>query len=341
LVETAPGKILSAAMSADGSRVVYVTQHDGLLDLREGNQVWVSIADFKPNAIRAQLSADGSRLLVVETISSTSRAFWMQRFLPARNDLGVVRDAAATISGDGKVVWLVAPDGRLTRVTLATGERESVGSAIPAAPPAFATAGRGSLVRITGSGFPDGPWQMKIGSQSVPVLDATADHLDFQVPWSWPEVYSLFGYWRSGDALEQVLSLGSYEQFPRFWNDPSVRFAGTYSLATAAHQAYDRLVTPADPAQPGEVIHLYMSGLGPVVPVQADNTPASVPPPVLAGPLNCAFGTTSARVLFAGLAPGMIGVYQVDLEIPNAVSTPVLTCNGAIDGTSAYLPVAP
>jgi hypothetical protein len=50
----------------------------------------------------------------------------MERNLPGRNELGLVRGGNATISGDGRVVWLLQTDGRLTRVKLDSGERESM-----------------------------------------------------------------------------------------------------------------------------------------------------------------------------------------------------------------------
>ncbi len=202
LVATAPGKILSTAMNADGSRVAYVTQHDGLLDLREGNSVLASLSD-KGTALRAELSSDGGRLLVIESIGGSSRAFWMERNLPGRNELGLVRGGNATISGDGRVVWLLQTDGRLTRVKLDSGERESMNEPLPASLPASSGV-RGSLVRVESVGLGDGPWLLNLVSQTegtslpLPVLESTADHVDFQIPWqlsdsfnySWPPATS-------------------------------------------------------------------------------------------------------------------------------------------------------
>jgi uncharacterized protein (TIGR03437 family) len=52
----------------------------------------------------------------------------------------------------------------------------------------------------------------------------------------------------------------------------------------------------------------------------------------LAGSITCTFlpQTTSADTLFAGLAPGMIGIYQVTFQMPNDPNqSPIngLSCN--------------
>lgn len=352
LVSTAPGKILSTAMNADGSRVVYVTQHDGLLDLREGNSVLVSLSD-NATALRAELSSDGGRLLVIETIGGTSHAFWMDRNLPGRNDLGLVRGGTATISGDGRVVWLLQTDGRLTRVKLDTGERESVNEPLPAGLPGSLGV-RGSLVRWESAGLGDGPWLLTLLSQTertalrLPVLEAKADHVDFQIPWQLPETFTLTwpGLQRPGGIFEIVGDLTLVRLLPQFWSEPVFyplppRLGGNVPLIKAIHQRFDRQITPSDPALPGEVVHLYMAGLGPVTPVQTDNTPAPAPPPTINTPLTCGFaGGGFARVLFAGLATGLVGVYQVEIEIPNPLpeTFPILTCT-APTGETAFLSV--
>lgn len=356
LVATAPGKILSTAMNADGSRVVYVTQHDGLLDLREGNSVLVSLSD-NGTALRAELSSDGGRLMAIETIGGVSHAFWMDRNLPARNDLGLVRGGYATMSGDGRVVWLLQTDGRLTRVKLDTGERVSMNEPLPANLPGSSGV-RGSLVRWESAGLGDGPWLLTLLSQTerttlrLPVLEAKADHVDFQIPWQLSETftYTWPGLQRPGGIFEIVGDLTLFPLLPKFWTDRVFLAIGPrpvvfFALVKAIHQGFDRQVTPGDPARPGEVVHLYMSGLGPVTPVQVDNIPTTAPPATINVPLTCSFaGDIPARMLFAGLSVGLVGVYQVELEIPRTqISQPILTCSvpalGAAVSASAYLPV--
>jgi uncharacterized protein (TIGR03437 family) len=73
----------------------------------------------------------------------------------------------------------------------------------------------------------------------------------------------------------------------------------------------------SQPAQPGSVVVVYLTGLGAAVPALASGQPAPAnPPSTLALPVAAQLGGKSANVLFAGPAPGMAGVYQVNLQVP-------------------------
>ena len=71
----------------------------------------------------------------------------------------------------------------------------------------------------------------------------------------------------------------------------------------------------------GETVHFYMTGLGDVQPRPATGR-TSVPLPVASQRPLCSLVSVFpqsemiAPVLFAGIAPGMIGIYQMDVTIP-------------------------
>jgi uncharacterized protein (TIGR03437 family) len=79
--------------------------------------------------------------------------------------------------------------------------------------------------------------------------------------------------------------------------------------------------TPENPAAPGSVIQLFVTGQGAVnVPVASGGlAPESPPFPAPVLPVSVSIDALSARVLFAGLAPGFAGLLQVNAEIPRAV----------------------
>jgi uncharacterized protein (TIGR03437 family) len=93
---------------------------------------------------------------------------------------------------------------------------------------------------------------------------------------------------------------------------------GGVGYGAVLHADYS-LVTPQSPAQVGETVSLYLTGLGTVNPMIPDGS---------AGPANSQTNNTiaadiggqAATVLYAGLAPGLAGLYQINLTVPSGVS---------------------
>jgi uncharacterized protein (TIGR03437 family) len=91
------------------------------------------------------------------------------------------------------------------------------------------------------------------------------------------------------------------------------------------HSDYS-LVTDKSPAVAGETVFLYMTGLGTVTPQVADgaaapNTPFSVSDEAADISVVLDDGVDSplpTNVLFAGLAPGIAGLYQVNFTVPSS-----------------------
>lgn len=105
---------------------------------------------------------------------------------------------------------------------------------------------------------------------------------------------------------------------------------GTYVLPTSAIAG-----VASRPARPGETITLYGIGFGGV------NTGASAGTTVsqantLSAPLQVLFGQAPATLLYDGLAPGLVGLYQFNAVVPNVADSDLvpLTFNlGGVAGT--------
>lgn len=84
------------------------------------------------------------------------------------------------------------------------------------------------------------------------------------------------------------------------------------------HSADFRPVTPSDPAAKGEVVVIYATGLGPVQPDPGLGNPASdAPLSVTTDTVSATVGGATSEVLFSGLAPGFVGLNQVNIRIPD------------------------
>jgi uncharacterized protein (TIGR03437 family) len=117
-------------------------------------------------------------------------------------------------------------------------------------------------------------------------------------------------------------------------------------LAIAQNQNY-QLVTGSNPAEPGQYIILYANGLGAVnYPPQSGEAtplPTSTQPPAstLVTP-TVTLGGVAGKVLFSGLTPGSIGLYQIDVQVPQnapAGLQPVVITQNGVRSQPANLPI--
>lgn len=110
--------------------------------------------------------------------------------------------------------------------------------------------------------------------------------------------------------------------------------------AAALHAATGALITSSDPAQPGEYISLFLTGLGTVSPSITNGAlgpvnPLSVSDLYNAGNLSVFFndysnGTSGnpGTIQFAGLAPELAGLYQINVQVPTS---------GLVSGDNVYV----
>lgn len=136
----------------------------------------------------------------------------------------------------------------------------------------------------------------------------------------------------------------------RVWTGPLMRveiaatapalFAdGSGKWAIATRPESNELVTPEKPAQPGEILSLWATGLGPT-------RRQALPGGVLLEPLaeegfEALLDGVPLPVWYAGLAPGIPGLYQVNVELPGELppDPPLrLKAGGRLSPESVLLP---
>jgi uncharacterized protein (TIGR03437 family) len=96
------------------------------------------------------------------------------------------------------------------------------------------------------------------------------------------------------------------------------------------------LVSSNQPAKVGDVLIIYSTGLGPVSSPPSSGTPASTTTlSTLRVSAAVNIGGVSATPSFAGLAPGFIGLYQVNVTVPAGVPQGNTTLQVSVVGASS------
>jgi uncharacterized protein (TIGR03437 family) len=186
----------------------------------------------------------------------------------------------------------------------------------------------GSLVSVYGT-FPVSagqanvtPWpttlsglSMQFNGVQAPLVFASATQANVQVPWELAGQTQASVTVSVGKATSttQTVNLASFA--------PGVFTMNAQGQGAVVDALTGELIAPSNPAKAGSTyISVYCTGLGPVTNRPATGFAASAT--VLSQtimPATVTIGGVPASVIFSGLAPTFVGLYQVNVQVPAAV----------------------
>ncbi len=161
------------------------------------------------------------------------------------------------------------------------------------------------------------------GSQA-PLLFASPEQINFLLPWEIPAERTVTIQVETGGRRSEPFQLETNFVSPGIFSvdqsgggQAAVLIAGEGVLAAPAGSA-----PGARPAKAGDYLEIYVTGLGDVIP----RTPVEEPAPggVVAEVREMPvvfLGGVQAPVLFAGRAPGFVGLYQINIQVPEGTQT--------------------
>ena len=154
---------------------------------------------------------------------------------------------------------------------------------------------------------------VSVNGQPARLLYVTPTQVNFQVPWATA----------LGPATVTVGVNGSASNAATVQVLAAAPGLFTLSSGRAVVQNSDfTLNDSGNPAKAGSTIIAYLSGSGPVSPAVSDGTAAPSNPLATASSQSSAtIGSTGAQVTFAGLAPGFVGLVQVNIVVPSGLQT--------------------
>ncbi len=180
--------------------------------------------------------------------------------------------------------------------------------------------------------------RVEINGQPAPLLLSSSDQVNFQCPHA-----------PAGTALEIKVATEDGQTWTLARSAMSAAAPAIFTVdgtdrAVVQIASSNQLAVASDPqssgrpARAGEHVRIYASGLGQAVEELAPGMPAPIDRPIpLQNKVVVLWNGTEVAPLFAGLAPGTVGVFQVDLEVPagaTATTAPLLLRVELADGST-------
>jgi uncharacterized protein (TIGR03437 family) len=344
--------VAGVAFSATGGMVALETGFDGtqrnliVLNTQTGERIPIATlaSGVHGYSMLSQPNWDASGVNLLY-LTSNSVNLWNAVTRETRklvsNDEGFTSDA---LSADATIAWAVTQANRVLRIDVTAGTTEEILPPLSSAPQVNQTGVPGSAIFLRAQGFTTEQHAFD-GVTELPLADTAPDGFWLQVPWEYTSI-----------------PLGIRDVVVRTRNNPfeavaSVRFTPSLGpqfasivdtsgtpIIKAVHQDFSALVTTARPARPGETLHVYMIGLGPLDQPIATGAPGPFSPPAKPlGAVTCDQGKSATlNVPFAAYAAGMVGIYQVDVTLPDSLPNGYTNLNCRIGGLLAngQLPVS-
>ena len=329
---------LDATISADGSEIAFTVSS------ASGTTIYTVRADgSQMNAVASghvsspSLSADGSLLTYVDT----GQAVLLALSVPSAGskkltNLQYSRVNDATISDDGtRVAFTIGPQNGGNGAIYSIGSNATNQQAAYAPrtinPSGVQGAVAGSLVSIYGTNFIGdalitagalplpktlGGVSAEINGAAAPLLGVSSWQINAQIPPDVPpSTTTTFDAAFSDGSHTAAIQANVAFVFPTVYFLASDAFTGAQAAVFHGNTAI--AADPAHPATTGEALVLYASGLGPTNPtVPAGVAPPANPPATTAITPQVSVGGKPALLLFSGLAPGFVGVYQINFLLP-------------------------
>ncbi|HLI85181.1 MAG TPA: hypothetical protein VKV17_14780 [Bryobacteraceae bacterium] len=214
--------------------------------------------------------------------------------LPASFDAAVVPPSVASVVNAADLSSTVAP-GSLISVFGANLSAINIASSEIPLPTALGES------CLTANGAP------------IPMLFASPSQINAQLPTYLSGNVTMNLYTPGGESDDYYMNVQPVA--PAIFQDGTAGpLTGIPIIIKASNQ---QLVTPTNPIHPGDVITIYTTGLGLTSPQVPAGWPAPLSPPAL--PLIAPavqLGGVAMSISYAGLAPGEVGVYQINAQAP-------------------------
>jgi adhesin/invasin len=119
---------------------------------------------------------------------------------------------------------------------------------------------------------------------------------------------------------------------------PGLAYDAASGAASVQNSPSFALNSPSNPAPAGSQIIAYLTGSGPVKPPAKDGVPTpndTLNLTTVTSAVTAKIGSADATVAFAGLAPGWVGLVQMNIVVPSGLTPGVYPLSVTIDGQTS------
>jgi glucosylceramidase len=153
---------------------------------------------------------------------------------------------------------------------------------------------------------------VQIDGIAAPLVYVSPLQINAQVPWEATPGSATLTVTHAGVTASQTVTIAAA--------GPAIFTLYGSQAAAALNQDYS-VNSQNSPAAAGQAILLFGTGLGAVSPAVPTGAAASTDQlSYVTAPVTATMGGVPVKVLFAGMAPGFAGLWQVNLEIPSGAS---------------------
>ena len=210
----------------------------------------------------------------------------------------------------------------------------------------------GSYVAIFGSNFSAatipatnvplpgalGDTWVTVNGETAPLYFVSPGQINIQVPFDIPNGTATIAVNRGATtSAPQLMGVSTY--------GPGLfMVGGSTTQGIVVHAADFSLVTPANPARRNEYLGLYATGLGPLTIAQQAGraAPSAEPLPRTVNNPTVTLGNQVMVLSYSGLAPTLVGVYQINFQVPASMPSgnqTLLISVGGVNSNTAVVPV--
>ncbi len=185
-----------------------------------------------------------------------------------------------------------------------------------------------------------------VGTTKAPLYYLSNGQINIQIPYETPATQQIPIILSVNNALTLPLMLKIVPATPGVLsadNGPNPPNVQNGAQIIAQHADFT-LVSSSSPAKPGEVLVMYLVGMGATNPSVASGAPSpSSPLAQVTNAPTVTVGSQPATVSFAGLSPGFVGLYQINFQVPTSAASGNLEVDVTQNGVAAnptLLPVS-